>query len=221
MSGYNNVSTKLAKVIVSLYQSGLDTTSVAEQAGCCQGTVYAALHQENIELQRQNYKKMVVKHISYADVNPIWAAEFRGFFYGDGYAGLNEFYSKEHKVPMYKPKLGISLRVDSLPLLKDVQAHIGGSVDQTKGYINSFGYQSNPVARWYTCSYSNIMAIIRDVLLPGALLPATKRVQIELLYEALLARLEMPYNLGVEGRAILHSYSAHIKELKHYKGSSG
>jgi len=216
MSGYKKVGEKLLHAIVPLYHEGLNPKVIAGRVGCAHATVYAALHQAGVELQRRNYKRMKIKPVSYTGIDPIWAAEFRGFFYGDGSVMLNEQRVKEHNVVLYRPRLMITLRVDSLPLLEDIQARLRGSVDQHRGIINSWGYQCNPTARWYTCDYANILAIIRDVLLPGALLPAPKRAQIEVLYEAILARLDLPYNLGPEGREALRSYYIRLKELKRY-----
>ncbi len=156
---------------------------------------------------------MNIKSISYAHVNPIWAAEFRGFFYADGSVSLSKSRRKDYFI--YRPRLGIVLRLDSLPVLKNIQSYIDGGVDEyVKGYINSFGYKSNPTARWRTNNYSNIFAIIRDILLPGAVLPATKRVQIETMYEMIQARLQVPNSTGEEHRSILDDCYLRLRELK-------
>lgn len=219
MSGYKKVSEKLARAIVPCYKAGMHPKDIAKQVGCAFTTVYAALHQENVDLQRRNYKRMDFGDISYTDIDPIWAAEFRGFFYGDGAALLSRQPIKDTNRAVYRPKLMISLRADNYSLLEDVQAHLGGSLDQVRGLTNSWGYQCNPTVRWYTCSYPNIFAILRDVLLPDARLPAKKRVQLEVLYEAVQARREMPHTLGAADLAILHKYYVRLKELKRYKSS--
>ena len=156
---------------------------------------------------------MNIKSVSYAHIDSIWAAEFRGFFYGDGSVSLSK--SKRKGSYLYRPRLGIVLRLDSLPVLKDIQSHVGGGVDEhVKGYTNNFGYKSNPTARWRTNSYSNIFAIIRDILLPGALLPATKRVEIETMYEMIQLRLQMPLIMKEEHKSVLDNYYLRLRELK-------
>lgn len=222
MTGYRPRSKELTKAVTVLYKDGLSPKEVAKKAGCALSSVYAVLHCENLEIDTSRRAKMrdTVELTSYGHINPIWAAEFRGFFYADGSAAIFRAKNKGHYY--YRPILRILLRDDNKPLLLDIQEHLGGSVCQkTHSTTSANGYICNPTAAWKTGSYANILAVIEDVLLPGAKLPAVKRSEIELLREAVLARLDMPYTMRAEDREVLHDYYIRIKDLKRYKGSSG
>jgi hypothetical protein len=53
------------------------------------------------------------------------------------------------------------------------------------------------------------------------MIPAKKREDIDLLYESILARFQMPLRLGQENRDILDRLVDRMQQIKRYKGSGG
>jgi len=207
--------------IITRYQNGGHPSDIAAVLGIHFGTVYAVLKREGVPLTSASYKPFVPEpYILHVD--PVWAAEFRGFFYADGSALLaREKRKRPGKEPyyFYKPVLGIHQRDDEALLIHDVQDKLGGHLSSAGGYHRN-GYYTRPTMRWSIASYPRVRGVLEAVLLGGCL-PARKRADIDLLYELILARYRMPRYLRPEDKAVLVDYYEAIKAVKRYKGAGG
>lgn len=129
------------------------------------------------------------------ELDPIWCAEFRGYFYGEGFLGIVSW----GKIPTLNiPKLmvraQITCRSDDAPVLADIHSKLGGIFYQEhKGRKTSnregVYYQSNPYHVWRVTKADHIRRIC-DILSEGVL-PARKRDQVAIIRE-FLATIDAP-----------------------------
>ena len=149
-------------------------------------------------------------------LDPVWAAEFRAFFMGEGCATITR--RKDKGTILYQPQLAIRLRDDERPLIEDIVAHLGGMVTKVPKRLSPEGYLTNPALFWHTVGYPKIRGIIEATDLANPVLPAHKRLDIRILYEYILARYEMPgFRLGAANRAILEDFHTRLVAVRKYK----
>lgn len=152
------------------------------------------------------------------DVDPWWAAEFRGFFCADGCAGL---WQEKRSYPrtrtndvrcyyVYRPTLEFHLRADDKAFILDVKDKLGGSVS----YLRARG-PTNPAVRWQASGWPRVFSILEQVLLGGILL-AKKQRDFEILYAACLARAKMPWSLGKKNTEILKNFHDQLIAVKRF-----
>lgn len=209
---------ELVDRVVAAYEPGLSAQEIAFRAGCCRNYVYKVLRAEGITgdtgFHAYNPRPVVL------DLNSVWAIEFRGFFWGDGCASLVRVARHDRKFPEYQPQLHVRQRADGWDMLKDFQEKLGGNVQRVKERVTPAGYHCAPGALWQVTGYSRVRAILETSLL-GGVIPAKKREDIDLLYEAILARFQMPLRLGQKNRGILDRFVDRMQQIKRYKGSGG
>jgi hypothetical protein len=120
-------------------------------------------------------------------IDHIWLAEFRGFFYGEGYLGICSWGKHPKGHTNLRARVQITSRSDDSTILYDIQSKLGGMVYQEgKGRKSSNGgkiYQSNPYTVW-RCVRKDELTRICDILSMGVL-PSRKRNQIETIREFL------------------------------------
>lgn len=102
------------------------------------------------------------------EINPIWAAEFRGFFFGDGYLGITRN-GIRHGRAAYTARAQITLRGDDREVLLDIQAHLGGM-------IYDYQKEGKTFVVWRTRSSGDLGRVLN--CLEGGILPAKKRFEI-------------------------------------------
>jgi hypothetical protein len=157
---------------------------------------------------RQPYKP---KPVIIKDLDPLWAAEFRGFFYGEGCATMDN----EHN--HLSPKLFINLRIDDCQILHDIRDHLGGTISTRVKRFES-GRNNHDQCRWAAAGWPLCRAIIEATgLATNCIMPAKKRRDLKLLYEAILARYSMPHLFRDDDRAKLLSYYHKLQEVKRFQ----
>lgn len=128
----------------------------------------------------------------------IWKAEFRGFFMGEGCLWFGKTFRKNkpntpekatHKSsPLgyyyYRTEAIISLRLDDLEILQDIQSRLGGKI-MTR-YIYHNRPTCKPSARWWVGSKEGCQRIV-DIL-SSTVLPAKKMYELPLWSEAVCLR---------------------------------
>lgn len=128
-------------------------------------------------------------------IDPLWAAEFRGFFFGEGsleIGTVNHTYtSKGHTYThmQLRPRARIIQRDDSSAILEAIHAKLGGSVTRHGSKkmispVNGKGYISRPTMSWHVMSGEGVQRVLD--LLKGGMLPHQKLHEITYL-EAYLA----------------------------------
>lgn len=98
-------------------------------------------------------------------ISEIWQAQFAGVFCGEGYLTVAS-YNSVHA------RLGMGLRSDDLPVLKEFQRRLGGSIhiDKGRGRVN-------PVARWAVDNADDCNRI-RKILDRGCIFEFRKRKEL-------------------------------------------
>lgn len=104
-------------------------------------------------------------------IDPIWAAEFRGFFWGEGCLGVAIIRG------MYRIQAVINLRMDDADTLRAFQARLGGSLSLTHN-ISQRHTRLN-IAHLEDCKR------VARLLAGGSAIPFTKKRQLALWTEML------------------------------------
>lgn len=164
-----------------------------------------------------------IKDVDKNTLNPFWLAEFRGFFFGEGYLGIIKNGRARDGYISYVARAQITLRADDIDVLNDISAKLGGLVylegrgRKTTGADNRI-YQSKPYAVWRITKASKILEICE--ILKDGLLPAKKMREIETVREFVTMRVKKgkgnkdEFTIVQKRRDELHKQ---IKELHRYK----
>lgn len=113
-------------------------------------------------------------------LDPIWCAEFRGFFWGEGYLGITSWGVNPNKGSIrLMARIQISIRDDDADVLIDIHRKLGGVLTYQDN--NRLHAKANPICIWRVTRKAEILRVL-DVLENGAL-PSKKRLQIAILRE--------------------------------------
>lgn len=160
-----------------------------------------------------------------ANDNPInseWLAEFRGFFFGEGFLGIVSWGKHPKGYSKLVPRAQITCRSDDVAILHDICSKLGGFVYTEWDGRKSSGkheelYQSNPYSAWRITKASDIRRLC-DIL-EGGLLPSRKKEQISTMREFLATCLPPGKRLTDELYAKRQELHLKIKALHQYSGS--
>jgi hypothetical protein len=208
--------------VVSLYQSGLGPKDIAAKLGCNVCTAYAHLNQAGIYLDGRGNQPYQPSPYVLEALDPIWAAEFRGFFMADGSAFMvkasrSKKYASGKMVeiaPRYYPVLAIIVRLDDREAMLDIATKLGGRTYESRSY--SKNRNGSPKIQWSIHGWRHCRAVIESTLLNGSF-PAKKCRDVELMYQAILDRYSMPQQLNQEQRLKIQSYYYQLKGLKRFQ----
>lgn len=201
---------KRNREVYELHLAGLRPKDIAEKTGYDTTHVYYILNlfDEHGERHRKPYHAEPYE-LPVAKLDPLWIAEFRGFFYGEGWIGL------ANRAGGYAPRMNINIRADDAAALEDIRAHLGGYCIPMRKKRDP-GKNSHPQVRWALCGWPRCRAVIEVTALADGLIPAKKRRDIALAYEAILARYKMPFLPNPSDYAVLHSYYLRLIEIKRF-----
>lgn len=115
------------------------------------------------------------------EIDPVWVAEFRGFFCADGYLGIVRDGKSRKGNQIYTARVNISLRLDDLPILEEIQKRLGGCICFAGARTKQKGdgskvLVSNPTATWRVSGIKNITRVCD--LLEGGIIPFRKKDQV-------------------------------------------
>lgn len=190
-----------------VYDPYLSMAEIARLVGVTHPTVRGALVELGLPTQRRYALPDPLP-----PVDPIWAAEFRGLFYGDGYAGM-KLRSRPRPYGTPSPRLCIRQRCDNWDLLEEIQSVLGGRV-ALRGRENA---GSHPQAAWEIYGFADCLVVIEATGLHKGQLPANKQRDVQILHEAILARYSMPRDtLTLEQKEVLWGYYDALKEIKRF-----
>lgn len=136
-------------------------------------------------------------------MDPTWAAEFRGFFWGEGCLDVAFFHRPKNALPSYTPRARIGLHEIDRPLLVDIQRHLGGTL------YDSAKCRS---CTWQLTGKANLDRLV--VVLRGGVLPAVKRLQLDDFAAAVAAIPVRGQNYTPERREFLAASKARLETLK-------
>lgn len=146
-------------------------------------------------------------------INPIWAAEFRGLFWGEGHLSVTQ-----HKAVwadgvklsgfFYRSAAMIDLRADDTPLLIEIQRVLGGSL-----YLQH-PKDEHPRKRWMVHSRVDNLRVCS--VLSGGLLPAKKSREVELFTRAVELKGVKGQKLTLERKSELEKIYWELRGLRPY-----
>lgn len=194
--------------VLSGWREGLHIDDIAEKAGITRAHVYYVMRGLGIEPDFQQRLEYSPEPCVIEGIDPGWAAEFRGLFYGEGCATLEATTDKS-----FRPALIVVLRKDDAAMLEEIHLALGGYYQDN---IEKGGGRK-PQARWAAYGWPRCKTVIEVTDLTEGFLPAKKRKDISLLYEAILARLAMPKIFSEENRRTLRDFHRRIKAVKRYQ----
>lgn len=163
-------------------------------------------------------------------IDPVWAAEFRGFFLGEGSLEIgqithNTSTAKGDKVYRYskvqlRPRARLIQRDDNRAILEAVQARLGGNITKhgrhyTVSPVNGMTYTSNPTIAWYVMSTNGVQRVLD--LLKGGVLPHGKLREIAVLEEYLALRPQPGHKMSDATRARLFELKSELEALRKYQ----
>jgi hypothetical protein len=198
--------------VIRAWEDGLDCCDTATSLGFSEGWVRQLLHEAGIEPKDRNRYPFVPEECPIEIPDEVWAAEFRGFFYADGCAT----FVKHHKGLALTPTLTISQRADNCGILEEIRSVLGGNLGY-RSYDNHPMPNAKPQWKWTAKGWSRVLAIIEATDLDRGILPAKKVEDVIILYEAVQARLTMPFKCTEEDWAVIHQYEKELRAVKKYQ----
>lgn len=157
------------------------------------------------------------------EFDPLWMAEFRGFFWGEGCLSFQYVHRKDHPFPVYRLHAKVSLRQDDAALLIDVHEKLGGTLwYRNKTYQNQrFGHITNPAVVWDATGHDSLLRVSH--VLEGGVLPSKKLQEYLIWREALAIHLTHARGGGyrpkytVEERERIECLAQELHNLKVFK----
>jgi len=141
--------------------------------------------------------------------SPVWYSAFCGFFMGEGYVEIAT--RRSH----HAPRMQINLRADDVAILHAIAERLGGTIHYfSKEKERLTGKNSRDQQRWCLAGWDRVKAVIEVTGLLECLLPAKKLRDIQIVYDCILARLEMPHRLTDEEHAVLESYRQKLLQTR-------
>ena len=162
-----------------------------------------------------------MKDINDTELDPAWIAEFRGFFFGEGFLGIVSW-GMHSGYPKLMVRAQITSRSDDEAILHDIRSHLGGIVYRENAGRSSSGkrgelYQSNPYSVWRITKADDIRRLCN--ILEGGVLPSRKKAQIAVIREFLDTILPPGKRIDLVTRAKRHELHEKIKALHQYSDS--
>lgn len=163
-------------------------------------------------------------------IEPVWAAEFRGFFLGEGSLEIGQINHSvttrrgdkvyQYQAKQLRPRARLIQRDDNRAILEAVQARLGGNITKhgrhyTVSPVNGMTYSSNPTIAWYVMSTESVQRVLD--LLKGGVLPHSKLREVALLEEFLAIRPRPGHKLTDTVRARSWELKAEIEALRKYQ----
>lgn len=113
-------------------------------------------------------------------IDPLWRAEFRGFFWGEGWLGI-DMYQNRRNGRMYtahRPNMQIAQANSNAAVICHIQDVLGGTVYVRKSGYNSQGARDLPIHTWMTRT-NGACRLVHEILSEGQFFPDKKFAKVE------------------------------------------
>jgi len=166
---------------------------------------------------------MELRDIHGSPIDPIWAAEFRGFFWADGYMGIHQVHRKYRgkRITHLRPSLKISQRNDNRAILEAFQARLGGYITTNPGRqvrdIRGNARFTRPMACWEVHTTEGVRRAIS--LLCDGILPHNKQAQLKVMQEYLSMRHAPGHKYTSEEKERMEALRQEMVSLHQYVNS--
>lgn len=192
--------------VKNLYEEGKTVAEIAKVLEVTVTWIYILLRDMGVRPITGNFE---LKRHTYSIPSETWAAEFRGFFMGDGSVVFGRIHYREDGSFNLTPILTIGLRADDAALLQEIHRVFGGSL--------SFSHRfENPQIHWRVSGWSTVHSIILATGLDKCHLPFKKSRDFQIMMAAIEARSKMPFKYGDDGKIILEDFCSQLKAVKRY-----
>lgn len=141
-------------------------------------------------------------------VTSDWLLEFRGFFLGEGTAGINIANGPTGKLSA-SVQLGVTQRADNLPYIHQIADRLGGNVR----LVHEEG--RNPMCFWQLTGLDNCLTVLKLLYDPTNL--HRKMEDIALCIEFIEWRKAQPLRLTSETRAIALDFVRRLRSIRDFK----
>ena len=153
-----------------------------------------------------------------SNIDPLWIAEFRGFFYADGYLGITtNGLSLDKKYKNFTARAQITLSQKDEKVLLDIQEKLGGNIHYENrcktGFVHDKPVKTGPYCAWRVRSKVDVGKVIQ--FLENGLLPAKKREEVKIVKEFLETVGTGRFKTENERAAIMHKrLTLHIEIMQ-------
>ncbi|MFA6135632.1 MAG: hypothetical protein WC869_16610 [Phycisphaerae bacterium] len=166
-------------------------------------------------------------------IEPLWAAEFRGFFLGEGSLEIGLIRHTQlwkgrkgrpatpvaHIYDELRPRARLIQRDDSRAILDAVKARLGGNITAHNARVFTSGgngkvYENKPTISWYVMNSEGIQRVLD--LLKGGCFPHTKLREVAILEEFLRLRPKAGHYWLPEHRARCLELMAAMRKVREY-----
>jgi len=161
-------------------------------------------------------------------ISDVWAAEFRGFFLGEGSlqihrTHLSKQYGRgkvyEREFNGFRPIAAVTQRSDNRPVLDAMCIRLGGNVSNHNRFNmvsggNGKTYLNHSQAMWKVVATDDVRRILE--LLKGGWLPHTKLREIEIMERYLDIRPRTGHKMKPETREEIERLFWQIREVREY-----
>lgn len=122
-----------------------------------------------------NYPK--IPHLA---EDPTWRAEFRGFFWGEGWLGIDMYRNRRHgkMYVVHRPNVQIAQANSNKAILFHIQDVLGGTMYERKSDYGSQGARDLPVWTWVSRTNSTCR-VVQQILSEGKYFPDKKLEKVE------------------------------------------
>lgn len=142
-------------------------------------------------------------------VTQEWLLEFRGFFLGEGTAGLNFCKGSTNGLHSVTVELTVTQRADNLPYIQEIANHMGGNVRLAKEK------GKNQMCYWHLSGLDNCLTVLELLYDPTNL--HRKMEDIALCIEFIKWRKAQPLRLTPETRATAKDYVYRLRSIRDFK----
>lgn len=155
--------------------------------------------------------------------NPLWLAEFRGFFWGEGNFMIDLAERQVGKCLTWTARVRVRViqRDDEAEVLENIRSVLGGHLYGHKSYKmvsggNGRQYVNNRQITWQLQDKDTIEKVLD--FLDGGLLPHSKRLQIAVMRDAIAVMRSRRYSYTDEQKQQLRELKARLEGLRKYAG---
>ena len=112
--------------------------------------------------------------------DPLWRAEFRGFFWGEGWLGIDMYKNRRHgrMYVAHRPNVQLAQANSNREMVEHLRDVLGGTVYERKSAYNSQGARDLPIWTWVTRTNATARHV-HQILSEGKFFPDKKLVKLE------------------------------------------
>lgn len=161
---------------------------------------------------QKKYLYAQYEQADFSHISPLWFAEFRGFFFGEGCVYIKANFTRNicgnmNSRKKLVPVIEISLRQDDRSVLEDIYNHLGGQLSDKKAHG-----ATSAATSWKLVGWSRVYSVL--FYLMNAEFRSRKLFQLNLMKRICELRFTMSHNLSEEEYGQIHALYLELRDLK-------